>query len=341
MPTEAERSVLHVLPHPGGGGETYVDLLEEMPRYRFTRTYLAASPRPKTTELARGLAAAHRRGRAHDLVHVHGDTAAVLCIALLAMRPSVVTFNGLHLARRLTGVKRRVFALALRVVLRAADRTICVCNAERDYLAEAVGKHAARRAVVIHNGVRSPEPITATERTRIRAELGLDQSETVAIWVGSLDERKDPLAAMRGTASTSVTLVVVGDGPLRREVERQEFDRVHVLGHRVDVPRLLGASDIFLLTSHREGFALATLEAMAHGLVPVVTDLPENREAIGDAGIAVHGGSESLAAALRHLAADAEERAMLGVRASQRAARLFDAVRMTCRTEAIYDGLGE
>ena len=58
-----ERSVLHVLPHPGGGGETYVDLLDEMPGYRFSRVYLAPSPRP-TLALARGLAVAARRARA-------------------------------------------------------------------------------------------------------------------------------------------------------------------------------------------------------------------------------------------------------------------------------------
>ena len=102
-----ERSVLHVLPHPGSGGERYVDLLEAMPGYHFTRAYLAPSPKPSLVELARGVTRAHRRGRDYDLVHVHGDVAAMLCMPLLAGRPSVVTFHGLHLARRLTGLRYR------------------------------------------------------------------------------------------------------------------------------------------------------------------------------------------------------------------------------------------
>ena len=61
----AERTVLHVLPHPGGGGETYVDLLDEMDGYRFDRAYLARSPDPSPVELARGVAhVLRRRGQA-------------------------------------------------------------------------------------------------------------------------------------------------------------------------------------------------------------------------------------------------------------------------------------
>ena len=79
-----ERSVLHVLPHPGGGGERYVDLLEAMQGYHFTRPYLAPSPKPSLVELTRGVTSAHRRGWDYDLVHVHGDVAAMLCMSLLA-----------------------------------------------------------------------------------------------------------------------------------------------------------------------------------------------------------------------------------------------------------------
>ena len=48
------RTVLHVLPHPGGGGETYVDALEEMEGYRFERAYLVAPAEPEPS------------GREHD-----------------------------------------------------------------------------------------------------------------------------------------------------------------------------------------------------------------------------------------------------------------------------------
>ena len=164
--------MLHVLPHPGGGGETYVDLLSTMPGYRFSRTYLAPSSTPSLRQLSRGVIDAYRQARAPDLLHLHGEVASGACLPLLAARPSVVTLNGLHLVRRLTGIRRKAAALNLRALVRAADRTICVARAEHDYLTAAVGSVAQNRAVVIHNGVRLPAPSDA-ERADARKELGL------------------------------------------------------------------------------------------------------------------------------------------------------------------------
>ena len=332
-----ERSVLHVLPHPGGGGETYVDLLDDIPGYRVERVYLAASPTPSPRELSRGLVEALRSARRHELLHAHGEVASGLCLLLLSTRPSVVTWHGLHLVRRVTGARRTAAALNLRAVLRAADRTICVSESEHDALVREVGSRAAGRAVVIRNGVRLPTRTGAAEREGARRSLGLAESEVVAIWVGSLDERKDPLTAVRAAQQASLTLLVVGDGPLRPHVERAAGERIRILGRRSDVPRLLAAADVYVLTSHREGLALSLLEAMARGLAPVVTELPENLEAIGDAGICVPPDEASVAAALRRLAEDADARDDLGARASQRVARLFNAAEMAGRTRALYD----
>ncbi|MBM2821306.1 MAG: pglH [Thermoleophilia bacterium] len=333
-----ERSVLHVLPHPGGGGETYVDLLSDMPGYRFSRIYLAHSPTPSLPELGRGIASAFRRTRAHDLLHVHGEIASGLCLPLLATRPSVVTLNGLHLVRRLSGLRRTAAALNLRAVVRAADRTICVANAERDNLVAAVGPAAARRALVVSNGVRIPSPPSKAERVEVRAELGIAESEPVGIWVGSLDERKNPLAAIRAAEQASVSLLVVGDGPLRSAVERSAQGPVRILGHRDDIPRLVAAADFYVLTSRREGLAFSLLEAMAYGLPAVVTDLPENVEAVSDAGVVVPWGDEgALVAAFRRLVANKDERTALGERARSRIAELFDAEEMVRRTRAVYD----
>jgi glycosyltransferase involved in cell wall biosynthesis len=160
----------------------------------------------------------------------------------------------------------------------------------------------------------------------------------VGIWVGSLDERKDPLAAVRAAVRTSVALLVVGDGPLRSQVERAARGPIHVLGQRQDVPRLLEAADFYVLTSRREGLAFSLLEAMAHGLPAVVTDLAENVEAVGDAGIVIPGGDDdALGAALRRLVDNEGELATLGGLARRRVAELFDADTMIARTRAVYD----
>jgi len=267
-------------------------------------------------------------------LHVHGEVAGGLCLPLLGARTSVVTLHGLHLLRRLSGPRRRAAAHSLRLIVRASDRTICVSTAEHDSLLAA--GVAEQRTVVVHNGVKLPT--SEAERAKVRTELGISESDPVGIWIGSLDERKDPLAAVRAAEKAEVVLLVVGDGPLRREVEQAAEERVRVLGHRDDVSRLLQAADFFVLTSRREGLAYSLLEAMSYGLPAVVTDLAENVEAVGDTGVVVPLRDQvTMASAIRRLAENADERTALGERARRRIDQLFNADQMIARTRAVYD----
>ena len=338
-----ERSVLHVLPHPGGGGETYVDVLEAIPGYSFSRIYLGRTARPNPARLGRGLLDGLRRSNEHDLLHVHGEVAAGLFTPLLMVRPSVVTLHGLHLLRRLRGARRHAAALNLKAILRAADRTICVSKAEYEELVNAVGIDPARRAIVVRNGARVVGPASPVDRTQVRAELGLTTSEPVGIWVGSLDGRRDPVTVVRAAERASVSLLVAGDGPLRPQVELSAKESVRVLGHRTDVSRLLTAADFFVLASHREGMSFALVEALANGLPAVVTDVAENIEAVNGAGIIVPRDDEdALVAAFRRLSENAAGRAAFAKEAIRRAAELFDLDAMIGRTHAVYDDvLGE
>jgi glycosyltransferase involved in cell wall biosynthesis len=333
-----ERSVLHVLPHAGGGGDTYVDALREMPGYTFTRVYVTPKRKPGVGELVAGVLDLRRVLRGYDLLHIHGEGAAGMFLPLLAAKRSVVTLHGLHLLRRATGVRRGAAELNLKVVVRAADRTICVSTAERDVLTAATGPAAARRTVVVHNGVRIPPEASAPDRAQVRQQVGLTQSEPVGIWVGSLDERRDPLAVVRAAERTSTTLLIVGDGPLLLEVERAAGPHVRVLGQRKDVPHLLRASDFFVLMSQREGLSFALLEAMACGLPAIVADIPENIEAVGNSGLAVpYGDEKATAAAFLRLSRDEQERSTLGERAQRRISDLFSADGMVAQTRAVYD----
>jgi glycosyltransferase involved in cell wall biosynthesis len=332
----AERSVLHVLPHAGGGGDTYVDMLEPMPGYRATRVHLAPARKPGPAGVARGLLDLLRQLRGHDLLHVHGEGAAALLLPLLALHRSVVTLHGLHLLRRETGTRRAAAAVNLRAVLRAGDRTICVSTAEQTAVAAAAGDVLTqRKTVVVHNGARPADETTAEERAAVRAELGLTAAEQVAIWVGSLDERRDPAAVMRAAEAAGTTLLFVGQGKAPGSTRN-----ARLLGHRDDVPRLLGAADVFVLMSQREGFSFALLEAMAHGLPSIVADIPENVEAVGDSGIVVpYGDADAVANALRRLASEPSECARLGERARARVRHEFSAERMIEGTRAVYDAL--
>jgi glycosyltransferase involved in cell wall biosynthesis len=336
--TARERVVLHVLPHAGGGGDTYVDMLSAMGGYRFARLYITPKRKPGLGEVASRVFDLRRAVRGYDLLHVHGEGAGAMFLPLLAARRSIVTLHGVHLVRRETGVRRSAAAVNLRAIIRAASRTICVSHAEREEVAGFVSHGAMARTVVVHNGAQLMARAGAAERSAVRRELGIDDSTPVGIWVGSLDERRDPLSVVRAAARTSTSVVFVGDGPLRADVERAAGAEVRVLGQRQDVPRLLGAADFFVLMSEREGFSFAILEAMAHGLPALVAAVPENVEAIGDSGIAVpYGDERAIAAAFQQLGGDPEVRAELGARARGRVLELFSAEEMIARTRAIYD----
>ena len=82
-----------------------------------------------------------------------------------------------------------------------------------------------------------------------------------------------------------VHLLVIGDGPQRDRLRRfrdqvRIRDKVHFLGERGDVPRLLPHFDVLWSTSGYEGQSNAILEAMAAGVPVVATDIPGTRELV-------------------------------------------------------------
>jgi glycosyltransferase involved in cell wall biosynthesis len=340
------KTVLHVLPHPGGGGETYVDALEAMGEYRFQRIFLAPTPSPAAAirALPRTFWSVFRFA---DVVHAHGEVASGICLPALAARPSVVTLHGLHLLRRSRGAKRYAAVTNLRLVVRAANRTICVSAAERDEASEIVGGHPAGRLVVIHNGVELPPLPAAEVRDTTRAELGVDASELAGVYIGSLDPHKEALTAARAAvqarnAGMPVVLLVAGDGPQRAELESlaAESEAIRLLGYRGDTERVLAAGDFFVLPSLREGLSFALLEAMALRLPPVVSDAPGNPEAVGKAGIVVpRGDVAGFVQAYRRLAGDERVRARFGESARERVAASFRADEMVARTRELYENV--
>jgi glycosyltransferase involved in cell wall biosynthesis len=122
--------------------------------------------------------------------------------------------------------------------------------------------------------------------------LSIPPDASVVGTVTRLSPQKAPLdfvaaAAQVAAQRPDVHFVVVGDGPLRAEVEAQIAaagftDRFHLTGLRRDVPDLLHSFDVFALTSLWEGLPRVLPQAMAAGLPIVATAADGNAEAVED-----------------------------------------------------------
>lgn len=245
--------------------------------------------------------------------------------------------------------RRRKRVSANRLLLTRRDRFVAVGERVRQALIEYEGL-PAQRVEVIYNG----RDLTAYDprrplRRQVRAELGLPDESFVVIQVARLNRLKDHPTALRGFRRVVDTvplarLLLVGDGEERPSIERMIRELhlqnvVHLLGSRDDVPRLLQAADVFLLTSITEGIPLTLIEAMATGLPCVATraggvdEVVVNKETgllsdVGDAG--------SLAEQLCFLANGEDVRRRFGRAGHSRVKLHFDARRMHKRYRSLY-----
>ena len=138
----------------------------------------------------------------------------------------------------------------------------------------------------------SDTPETVDRRKRIREELGLPPDSVLMTCVGRLATQKrveDLIWAIEllGHHSPAAHLLVVGDGPLRSDLETFAVqtgcrDRVRFTGHRDDVADIWAASDVAWLASDFEGQSNSLMEAMAAGLPVIASNIPANAELVID-----------------------------------------------------------
>src|SRR5262249_45552460 len=113
-----------------------------------------------------------------------------------------------------------------------------------------------------------------------------------------------------------------------------------LLGQRDDIPRLLGASDIVLLTSISEGIPLTLIEGMAAGRPVVSTRVGGVAEVVvdGQTGLLAPGGEfEELAANVVRLAGHPEQRHQMGRAGRARAESLFTERQMHENYQKFYN----
>ncbi|MEV6810030.1 glycosyltransferase family 4 protein [Streptomyces sp. NPDC051132] len=300
--------------------------------------------------------AALRTACAHaDLVHAHGLHASFRAVLALSGRttPLVVTWHGrahaegprAHLLRLLERRVARTAAVVLGTSPELVDRARR--SGARDARLAAValpGRHRPGGPSGAHGGTAADPD---RRRPKVRAELGATGRPVILV-AGSLDRHRGYDVLLDAARSwreldPAPLVVIAGEGPLRPVLQRRIGDEelpVRLLGRREDVPELLAAADLALLTGApepRPGLAQEALRARVPLVAPRTGGIPD---LVGDAAALVpYGDPAALADTVVRLLADPEWCALLRERGTRQAATWPTEEETVAQVLSVYDEL--
>ncbi len=236
-----------------------------------------------------------------------------------------------------------------RLLFLLSDRLVLVANALKDRF-NWVRNNG--KLITIHNGVDCKDYQGFTETSATRESLGVPENSLLITVIGRLEPLKGQIHVIEACKYVKdrvrdFHVVFVGESigddyistclALARELGL--LDRIIFAGRRIDVIRILDATDIFVLPSLSEAFPRSVLEAMAAGKPSIVTSVggcPEAVEDMKSGMIVPPGNSEVLAQKIIFLAEDASLRNRLGQEARMRAEKMFSIEQNVMQTENLY-----
>lgn len=163
--------------------------------------------------------------------------------------------------------------------------------------------------IVIQNGIDVEKFMTAEPYCKQDLVGRLTEESKLICMVGRFTEAKDQATLIKAMKRlpNNVHLLLIGDGPLKRINQQlaanlQLEERVHFLGFRDDIPRIIKTVDVVVLSSNWEGLPLSLLEGMAAGKPVVGSNVPGIRELIqGTGSIFEKGDDKDLANKIKML----------------------------------------
>jgi glycosyltransferase involved in cell wall biosynthesis len=285
--------------------------------------------------------ARHLRRRRIAVAHAFDFYANLILIpaARLARVPVVI---GSH--RQLGDLQTRKQFWAQNFMFNMCDRVVCNSQAAADrLLAAGIGQH---KLVVIPNGLSEEAFAEAAPALPMAAEITR---------IGMISRMNDPaknhrtflrVAARLAAKFDHVEFVLVGDGPLRPDLEAFATQvglggRVCFLGDRNDIPAILASLDITILPSSSESLSNVILESMAAGVPAIAANVGGNPELLedGKTGFLVPLDDDSFVKAAEPLLLNPEQRKGCGKRAKMAASARYRLSAISHSYEQLYKSL--
>ncbi len=256
--------------------------------------------------------------------------------------PVVYTMHGLSFINTASRPGKHFYILVEKIAGLVSSRVITVCDYDQEFCL----KHHILpfdKITTVHNGI--PELPDCSDSGLVPAV----STPTKLLMTARLEKPKNHLFLLRVLSQLTQRddwgLDLVGDGPLRAEVEEvilklNLVSRVQMLGARNDVPQLLKQADIFILTSDWEGLPLSILEAMRAGLPVIASDVGGVSEAVEDdvnGFLIPKGDAELLKVKLAALLNSKELRLRMGEASRKKFQKSFTISRMIEKTIPVYN----
>lgn len=222
-------------------------------------------------------------------------------------------------------------------------------------VSEVVRKHFSKQANIplskittIYNGIELERFDARHRRDEIRSGLGWDKERPIALFVSVLRPGKgfdvlfDAIPRIRAKVP-DFQVKIVGGGELEADLRRQAVifgDAVELMGQRMDVPALLGASDLLIQSSWSEALPTVLIEAGAAALPAVATDVGGTKEIVqnGKSGFVVPAGdAEALAEKVTKILMSPDLSQKLGSLAHKFVSKTFSLEKQAKETFSLYE----
>ena len=284
-----------------------------------------------------------------QIVHTHTSKAGLfgrLLTKIFLPRAKIVhTFHGHLLIGYFSPVKLALVKFIERILSTFSNSLVAMGTQVRNDLVVARVAPESKFSIFFP-GLNAPLFPSKSEAKKI---LNLDAKILYCVFIGRLTQIKRPdrlldVVRLVSQNDSHIKFIVVGDGDLATQtIEKSSAENLPILfmGWRDDIPTILAAADLLILTSDNEAVALTLIEASQAGIPVVTTPAGSVRDIAVDGlnGFVADFTPESLAAKVINLAGNPDLRTKMGIAGQNRTSELFSIPQMVNKHQILYQEL--